>query len=163
MALRVTGIGAFGLSLNWEKVDGDKQIARNVITFLEDRRVLFVHGHSENAVFAVHSAIVAREFLTEQLAQAQPGKSLEASLRAMRASFRRFVQAGGDDGHNFEHHRYFSDLDPLSLALGALRSEVGLQVLLIAYYYGLEVEEELAAILPVIADDESGELEADTR
>lgn len=163
MTYRVTGIGAFGLSLNWEKVDGDKQIARNVITFLEDRRILFADYHGENEVLCVRSAIEARNFLTDQISQAKPGRSLDASLRAMRTSFRHFVELGGFDGHNFGRHRYVSDLDPLSLALGALRSEVGLQILLIAYYYGLEVEDELAAILPVIADDEPDELESSTQ
>ena len=161
MTYRVTGIGAFGLSLNWEKVDGDKQIAQNVIAFLEDRRVLFVDRRGEDETYCVRSAMASREFLTEQLAQAKPGKSLATSIRTMRTAFRHFVEVGGPDGRDFRHrpHGYW-DADPFSLALGELRGQVGQHVLLIAYHYGIEVEDELAAILPVIADDEAGELEA---
>ena len=37
MPYRPAGVGAFGFSLNWEKVSGDKDVARRVITYLEDR------------------------------------------------------------------------------------------------------------------------------
>jgi hypothetical protein len=148
MAYRVTGIGALGLSLNWEKVDGDKQIAQRVVSFLEDRRILYFDFHAENESFCVQSANAAREFLTEQLGQAKPGKSLASSLKAMRSAFRHFVDVGGSHGENFWKLSRSGSMGPLSMALGELRGRVGLHVALISYYYGLEVEDDLAAILP---------------
>lgn len=160
MAYRVTGIGGFGFSVNWEKVDGDEQIARNVIAFLEDRRVLFADRHGEDEMYCVQSAIASRVFLTEQLARAKPGKSLAMSIKAMRAAFRHFVEISGPNGRDFRNLRHgYWDTDPFSLALGELRGQVGQHLLLIAYHYGIEVEDELAAILPSIADDEPDELE----
>lgn len=41
------GVGPFGLSLNWEKSEGDDQVARSVLVFLEDRRLLFGQRHSD--------------------------------------------------------------------------------------------------------------------
>ena len=149
MSYRVTGIGAIGLSINWEKVPGDKDVARRVIAFLEDRRILFVDHHAENEMYCVRSANAAREFLTDQLAQTKAGKHLEASLKDIRAAFRHFVDIAGPDGQNFQRWHYgHTPADPFSLALGELRAIVGYHVELIAYYYGLEIEDELAAILP---------------
>ena len=48
MPYRPTGIGGFGFSVNWEKVPGDEEVARQVITFLEDRRLLFGKRHGED-------------------------------------------------------------------------------------------------------------------
>ena len=149
---------ALGFSLNWDKADGDKQVAHAVLDFLEDRRILFANSHVENEVFCVRSANAAREFLTDQLSKAKPGKSLAASLKAMRTSFRRFVEAAGDDGRNFRYSHHFGDIDGLSLALGELRGQVGLHVAYIAYYYSLEVEGELVEILPSFASDDDDDL-----
>ncbi len=68
MRYRITGIGAFGYSLNWEMVDGDDKIARAVIGFLEDWRLLFADRHIEDEMQCVASALEIREFLTDQIA-----------------------------------------------------------------------------------------------
>ena len=155
MAYQPTGIGAFGFSVNWEKVPGDHDVARRVITFLEDRRLLFGERHSEDELHCVHSAIEIRRFLTEELSNAKPGKSLAESLRAMRTAMRAFVDAAGPDACNFRyHHGHMTD--SFSLALGELRSRVGLHLALIADQYGIEIEPDLALILPpdVSADND---------
>lgn len=72
-AYRPTGIGGFGFSVNWEKVPGDEEVARRVITFLEDRRVLFGMRHMEDEQYCVDSANQIRHFLTDQLSQAKAG------------------------------------------------------------------------------------------
>jgi hypothetical protein len=55
---------------------------------------------------------------------------------------RAFVVAAGEDGRNFQHDGEYG------VALGELRVLVGQQVALIAYQYRIEVEAELAEILP---------------
>jgi hypothetical protein len=148
-----TGIGGFGFSINWEKVPGDEDIAREVITFLEDRRLLFGKRHSEDEMHCVMSANEIRHFLTHELSQAKAGKSLAQSLRAIRVALRAFVDAAGSGARNF---RYRSGVmtDEFSLALGELRSRVGLQVAVIADQYDIEVEDGLAQILPPAVDDD---------
>jgi hypothetical protein len=51
MGYRVDGLGAFGFSINWEKVPADDAVARVVITELEDRRPLFGDRHGEDERF----------------------------------------------------------------------------------------------------------------
>src|ERR1700691_4809431 len=95
MTYRPTGVGGFGFSINWEKVPGDEDVARRVITFLENRRLLFGRRHCEDELECVLSAVEIRNRLTDELIQAKPGKSLDSSIRAMRAAFREFVEAAG--------------------------------------------------------------------
>ena len=149
-----TGGGAFGFSVNWEKVDGDKDVARRVITYLEDRRLLFGQRHTQDQMHCVDSATQIRNFLTKELTNAKPGKSLEASLRAIRRACRNFVEAAGPDARNF---RYQDGLqtDLFSLALGELHTLVGLHLAVIAHQYGIEVEDDLAQILPPDVSDEN--------
>ena len=155
MPYQPTGAGAFGFSLNWEKVPGDEDVARRVITFLEDRRLLFGERHAEDEMHCVHSAIEIRHFLTDELAKAKPGRSLAESLRAMRTAMRAFVDAAGPGAVNFRyHHGHMTD--PFSLALGELRSRVGMHLQVIAGQYGIDVEPELARILPPDVAADSG-------
>jgi hypothetical protein len=147
MTYRPTGVGAFGFSLNWEKVPGDEDVARRVITFLEDRRLLFGVRHSEDELECVHSAIEIRHFLTEELTKAKPGRSLAESLRAVRTAMRAFVDAGGPGARNFRYHDGYMT-DQFSMALGELRSRVGLHLAVIADQYGIEVEPDLKRIFP---------------
>lgn len=153
MPYRLTGAGGFGFSVNWDTVPGDGEVARRVITFLEDRRLLFGKRHMEDEMDCVHSAIEMRHFLTNELSRAKAGKSLADSIRALRAALRVFVDAAGPAAVNFRH-RTTMQTDEFSLALGELRSRVGLQAALIARQYGIEVEESLAQILPPDLDDE---------
>jgi hypothetical protein len=154
MRYRLNGAGGFGFSVNWEKVPGDEEVALEVITFLEDRRVLFGWGHAEGEQYCVTSANEIRRFLTSELAHAKPGKSLAMSIRAIRAAFRQFVDAAGPDGCNFRYPRGGRITPEFTLSLGELRSLVGLQLALIADQYGLEVEDGLAQILPPAIDDD---------
>jgi len=146
-----TGVGAFGLSVNWEKVPGDKEVARRVITYLENRRTLFATAYREDPLYCVESATQIRNFLTEELSHARPGKSLAKSVRAMRSALMAFVDALGPDARSFMQQRGW--LVPFDQALDKLRSRVGLQLALIADQYDLDVDDDLAQILPSLGDD----------
>ena len=65
MGIRVTGVDLpfIGGGASWEYTESDKKIARAVVTFLEDRRVLFGDRHCEDERYCIHSAIAIRAFL----------------------------------------------------------------------------------------------------
>jgi hypothetical protein len=136
-------------------VPGDDEVARRVVTFLEDRRLLFGERHFEDELHCVHSAIEIRRFLTDELTKAKPGRSLAESLRAMRVAMRAFVDAAGLNARYFSYHDQVG-IDRFSLALGELRSLVGLHLALISDQYAIEMEPDLAQILPpdTSADDD---------
>ena len=155
MGVRVSG-GSFsvlGIGINWERTPGDERVARDVVIFLEDRRLLFGDRHLEDEDHCVASALECRAFLTSRIAATSPGRPLEATLKAMRAAFRQFVERAGPHGQNFRYRGSLHEADPFSLALGDVRSQVGEQLARIAWRYDIEIDDELARILP--PDDDS--------
>lgn len=153
MGYEVTGVSTPAFGVQWAKTAGDKDIARAVVVFLEDRRVLFVDRHMEDEQHCMQSALQIRSFLTEQITKAKPGKDLEEALRRMRSACRRFLEAAGPRGEHFWHHPGYGH-DPFFLALGELRASVGAQLALILSQYPMRLERELASILPVEDDGE---------
>lgn len=151
----MTGVSGPWGGLQWETVEGDKDVARRVINFLEDRRLLFGDRHVEDQHHCVASALEIRKYLTNEINAARPGKTLEQILKAMRASFRKFVDAAGPNASNFFNHVSPYHADPFSLALGDMRSSAGMYVAVIAVEFDIEVDDELASILPPDDDDPS--------
>jgi hypothetical protein len=147
MRRRLTGVSGPWGGLSWENVPGDEEVAKETIVFLEDRRLLFGERHAEDELHCLQSALAIRTFLSGQISKAH-GKELIASLRAMRAAARQFVDAAGPRARNFAGG--FQPGNLFWLALGDLRSLMGVQVALIADQFSLEVEEDLLRILPPV-------------
>ena len=128
-------------------------IAHRVLTFLEDRRVLYAPEEMEGAGHCMQSVMELRDFLTGAIGELSPGSELAAGLRAIRAACRRFLdEADGSAGHNMATWGYRGGLT-LGPALGELRGVTGVCVAAIADRYALDVESELAAILPAAPSD----------
>lgn len=150
MRYRLTGVGTPFGSLSFEKKDDDREIARRVISLLEDRRVLYEDMAWEVPSECIHSAERTREELTALIANANISDGLSQQVKLLRSYFRTFMS------HRHAHHRpggYGYGADPFSVALGELRAKVGQVVGDLAARFDLEVEPELATIVPV---DEEG-------
>lgn len=158
LKLKEISIGTSGLSVQWEKADGDADAARRVVSFLEDRRVLFGKRHCEDEVYCVRSALEIRRFLTTQLGHGGMSRSLRTSLGAMRSGCREFIEAAGPDASNFRH-RQSVQADPFSMALGKLQGLFGLHVAILAAAYNIEVEAELRSIMHPAQDDDGAPLD----
>jgi hypothetical protein len=152
MRYRITGFSLPWIGAQWERVPGDKETAERVLTFLEDRRVLFNDYHVEDERHCLQSATEIRGFLTEEIGEAHR-KELVDSLRAIRAACRKFMDAGGLGAARFRPNHF-----PLSpefmLALGDFRTLMGVQIARLAKQYDLDVEEDLARIFPPPDEDE---------
>jgi hypothetical protein len=150
IAGRMTGISCPFFGVSWNPSEPDILIAQRVLTFLEDRRVLFNPYELECPDHCVHSVIEIRQFLTSELGRLSSKDALSEHLRAMRAACRRFLDTiQADDRHRI--------IQPFSggfatwqfcAALGELRAAVGLRVGILAVMYGLSVDGELEKILP---------------
>lgn len=103
----------------------------------------------------VRSALEIRAMLTEEINAARPGKTLEQSLKAMRAACRRFVEAAGPEARDFYLPTGPYEAGKFGLALGDLRTAVGLQIALLADKFDVAIDDELACIVPPIDDDAS--------
>jgi hypothetical protein len=140
-----------GFGVQWEFAESDKEIARKAIIFLENRRLLFGDRHREDVMFCVQSAIEIRNRFTDLIPSAREGGGVEQSLRAIRAACTQFVNKAGPMGTNFNGFVGYG-ANPFGLALGELRSLVGIQVALLADRYKFRVEGALQSIFPPMDD-----------
>jgi hypothetical protein len=150
IASRLTGISSPIFGVSWNPPPADVTVARRVITFLEDRRVLFVDESIEVPSQCVSSVIEVRRYLTSEIQQLAEGE-LCGSLRAMRAACRKFLESVDDDGGivvRYGHHHGHWASWRFGGALGELRGVFGVHIARIAAQNGLDVEDDLARILP---------------
>jgi hypothetical protein len=142
-----------GFGVQWEFVGDDKDIARQAIIFLENKRLLFREIHLEDEIDCVRAAIEIRNRLTDLIPSARDGGGVEQCLRAIRAACTQFVNEAGPEARNFLGFSY-PEVNRFGQALGELRSLVGIQVALLVDRYNLEVEEGLLSIFPPSDDQD---------
>ena len=99
--------------MSWQPNDLEVSAgARRVIAFLEDRRVLYAPDELEVPSHCVHSVLEIRHFLSGELGELDIKSEFAASLRAMRAACRKFLERVGTDGREVilyaDHHGHWA-------------------------------------------------------
>lgn len=148
---RLTGISCPVFGVSWTPPEPEVAAARRVLTFLEDRRVLYDPCEVELPAHCVDSVNRIREFLTVELSGLSQPSDFAANLRAMRAACRKFlsrVQNGDREIIRFANHQGHHASWVFNDALGQLRGVFGIHVAQLAVRHGLDVEDQLAKILP---------------
>ncbi len=157
---RLTGFSTPFGGVSWTAPEAEVLVARRVIRFLEDRRVLYNPFELEDPRHCVESIVAIRQFLTEELGHL-PDDDLSAQLGALRAACRKFLDSlRRPDGQplHLPHGMFHGGFEEwvFVTALGELRGVAGVLVAEIAAKYHLDVEDGLASILPADpADDGS--------
>lgn len=148
LASRLNQLGFGPLAVGWKSVESDSAIARRVIRFLENRRMLFNDCAEEDLRHCLLSAEQIRTFLTTELGNLSDNSPLLPYLRSIRKSAQQFMNRfpHGADSHRW-HDLSLGDAN-LFIRLGQLRSDIGFQVALIAARWEIDVEEDLAKVLP---------------
>jgi hypothetical protein len=159
IANRLTGISTPFGGASWQPPELEIGAARRVIAFLEDRRVLYEPGEMEVPSHCVHSIIEIRRCLSDELGKLDSGSELTASLRAMRAACRKFLDRVGTDGRDGIRYASGGGYQSWTFgsALGELRGMFGVHVAKVAAQFQLDVEDKLASILPANADADTGD------
>lgn len=161
LAKRIAGISAFGFGISWKAPESEREIVRQLITLLEDRRVLYVDGDREIQDYVNRSLHEIRGDLTATLVKLDEGSPAIEAIRLMRAACRDFLtenQLGmgrrtisfhdGDPSYDRRAQKFFIDL-------GRLRAIFGQQLAVLSLLYKIDVEKELASILPPDPDHEA--------
>ena len=139
---RVTGINVGPVGISFQPPEAEVAVARRILAFLEDRRVLYTPGELQVPSFCSQSVLEIRSFLTTEIGQLDSDSQLAQHLRAMRAACRKFLDFAQTQNN-------WQPFDPtFSGALGELRGVFGIHVALIAVKYKLDVEDNLATIFP---------------
>jgi hypothetical protein len=105
----------------------------------------------EVPLHCVESVLQIRQFLTSIIGNLPENTELSQSLRAMRAACRKFLDRtdarNGDiirDGARTNHWASWE----FNGAVGELRGVFGIHIAKIAVSYGIDIETELASIIP---------------
>lgn len=164
LASRITGfsIPVIGGGLQWTPTEPERDTVRKLLMFLEDRRALYIDHCLEIEDQVAQSVLQIREELTKTL-QALPDDSIAVdSVRAMRAACRKFLTEPHPEFRNLARHAFppWERMDReggpgFFVALGQLRAIFGAQIATLAFAYEIDIEPELASILP--ADGGSGD------
>jgi hypothetical protein len=159
IANRLTGISTPFGGASWQAAEMEITAARRVIALLEDRRVLYEPSEMEVPSHCVHSVIEIRHRLSDELGKLDSGSELAESLRAMRATCRKFLERVGTDGSEGIYHANGWGFHSWTFgsALGELRGTFGIHVAKIAAAFKLDVEDQLASILPANANADTGD------
>ncbi len=157
---RLTGISCPFFGISWTPPQPECATAKKILRFLEDRRVLYVPSEMEVPDHCVHSVVKIREFLTCELQALPETSELFGYVKAMRIACRKFLERmqceerdilthAGQWGHYASWH--------FASALGEMRGTFGNMVAQMVAAYGLDVESDLASILPGEEKAEHGE------
>ena len=142
----LTGISIPIFGIQWQPPVADIKIARDLIRELEDRRVLFREEENEGASYCVSSVDHIRSVLTASIKHSSEGSELYKRLQKMRNACRKFCDALQSPGMSTA--AYAVQKSVLKRELIKLRSVFGLCVGELSVGYDLDVDDELATIIP---------------
>jgi hypothetical protein len=137
LASRITGISVPVFGVQWNPPKAECDVVRNLLVFLEDRRALFNEFPLETQNEVEGSVQKIREKLTEAIAALPENSEAVASFRAMRLACREYLDSLKKQMYN----QWLIDL-------GRLRGVFGYQCVLLAVKFGVDIEPQLASIVP---------------
>jgi hypothetical protein len=165
----MTGFSCPIFGISWQPPTPDVTVARAIVAYLEDRRVLFAPFEVELPNHCLESVQSIRQYLTNVLVRNATGPDLTDSIRAMRGICRKFMSTIYDRSSSpigrpiAEINTVTGERKPIpwnpipdmrdiefNQALGELRGVFGIQVGMLATKYGLDIEDDLASILPLV-------------
>jgi hypothetical protein len=149
LARRITGLSTPILGASWKPPAADRDTVRAFIVFLEDRRVLFNPFHLEVEYQVKQSILQIREQCTKAIGVLPDDSFAIPPLRGIRAACHRFLDEPLTHGSRFHQRDFYGPEGPeFFTALGEFRATVGAYVARLAVLYKIDLEPELASIVP---------------
>jgi hypothetical protein len=139
LASRITGISMPIFGVSWNPPESERAIVRETFVFLEDRRVLYNDFALEVDAEVAQSIMMVRSELTAALKRLPPLSEATASLKAIRAACREYL-----DSNTRGKARRLG----FSGALARFRTIVGIHVAYLAVKYGIDIDGDLSRVIP---------------
>lgn len=148
IAKSLTGVSTPFFGISWTPPESDREVVRSLITFFEDRRALYNPFNVETPQLVVRSVLEIRKELTNTLQKLGDNPDISPHLRAMRAACRKFLDETEELKRTGHPYRRYWGGENFFAALGEMRAIFGIHIAQLCVKYGIDVEKDLASILP---------------
>lgn len=147
---RLTGISCPIFGVSWNPAETQRTVARRIIIYLEEKRVLYADFGDEVVCHCIDSVLDIKGFLTSELPNIDEGSELDSYVRAMRTAANKFLSRFPKEKHSrcamcrngsVENWVFIS-------TVGELRGVFSVMIGQISKAYGVDVEDDLAQIIP---------------
>jgi hypothetical protein len=139
LASRLTGVSIPVFGISWNPPESESKIIRDVLVYLEDRRALYNPFAHELEHEVAQSVLDIRKELTSAIRRLSADSNAAPLLRAMRSACREYLD---------ETRGHMPLMFSFLTSLGKLRSLFGVNIAYLAIEYGIDIEGELASIVP---------------
>ena len=147
---KLTGVSCPIFGISWNPPVLERTIAREVIVFLEPRRVLYSAYDYESVLPCITAVTKIKNYLTSELQEAGEKSEISSYIRAMRNACNKFLSKCSDDKRFRRYACNAGNIDNwiFTSAIGELRGVFGVMLGQIVKAYGLDIEDDLAKIIP---------------
>lgn len=147
---RLTGVSCPIFGISWNPTELERDIARRIVIFLEPRRVLYAPMGIEALCNSIESVSKIKDYLTTEIQKMQKDAELSDYSRAMRKACNKFLSAFPDSKHDkcVYCNPINDEYQVFMLSLGELRTVFGVMIGQISKAFGIDVEDDLAQIIP---------------
>ncbi len=158
IASKITGFSCPIFGISWNPPKLEIETAAKIITFLEDRRVLYNPYELESPSHCQESVIRIREFLTEQLYNTDKDSKLGKIIRGMRSACRKFLDSTQKSPFRKEIERGTGIHLSMGMTMefysgiGELRGTMGILIGKLLVMFGIDCENDLLKIIPLETD-----------
>lgn len=146
IAESITGVSCPYFGVSWTPPKFESTTAGEILVFLEDKRVLYRDFDVEMPQQSIYSVNEIRNYLTEHLQKLDAASELGKSVKDLRLACRKFVNTVEDDRLNNSNQVIQTAV--FNRALQDLRKTFGKNIAKMSLSYGLDVEDDLATIMP---------------
>lgn len=141
---RINGISTPVFGISWNPSESEREKARKLIIYLEDKRALYYPFDMEIPYHVNESILEIRKYLTEFLQDIEENSTLVQNVRSMRAACRKYL----DVNPKAKKKRGYFPLDQMQ-SLIEFRTTVGNNLTEICVKYGLDLNDDFEEILPI--------------
>lgn len=147
---RLTGISCPLFGVSWNPPESQRSIARKVIIFLEPKRVLYSEYEYELVCPCIQSVTEIKNYLTSELPGIDDNSDLNSYVRAMRNACNKFLTKCPNTRSFRDYACQEGNINNwiFTSAIGEMRGIFGVMIGQMAVAYGLDVEDDLAQIIP---------------
>ena len=148
LARHLTGLSVPWFGLQWTPPPDQTRIARKVLDTVANRRLFYAPDHVENEHACLGSANDLRDHLKQHMDESPPGSIVYQQTKNLQKAARLFVTELEALAHSTVPVPHAIKASRFYNSLHHFRRTAGVCVASLAAAYGLDIDDELAAMVP---------------